>query len=405
MKKFMFMAAAALMTLAANAQNPAGLKQVKSAKEFNAAKAIVDAEGATMTAAERAQAYNKLVDLAINEYTKAEERSVKAQVAQKADEQKAIDEEKLVYAYNAMESALKCDEADNQPNDKGQVKPKFRKANQSRLAIARNSFINGGLDAYNSKDYATAKKYFGAFVESRQSGLFEGFDFTAETNYGQIAYYAGLAAYFDKDYAKCTQYSDYSIKANDAEVLNDVVTLKLGAIEGMAKENQIDSVKYVADVQAMYEQFPENEMVFGKLMALLQDTGNNAGADALLKARIQNNPGDSMALAYVGQNAQNDGKWDEAIEAYAKAIEAKPSFTQAKVNLATCYLNRATNTYDQKADSRGQMAPDVKASVNGDLNNAQTILEEVSTVDPDELEIKWSYTLNRVKYVIEQINQ
>lgn len=86
MKKIMLMAATVMMSLAANAQNPDGLKKVMSASNYSEANGLLKTVAATMTNVEKAKAYNKLVDLAITESTKAEEGAVKAQLAQNTDE-------------------------------------------------------------------------------------------------------------------------------------------------------------------------------------------------------------------------------------------------------------------------------------------------------------------------------
>lgn len=401
MKKIMLMAAAAVMTLAANAQNPTGTKQVLAAKSYNEALNIVKAQEGTMTSAERAKAYNQLVTLALADYKDAEEKAVKAQLAKNEGEQASQQARSLEGAYNAILAAMDCNKADNEPNEKGQVKPKFQKGNQGRLITARNSMVNGGLTAYNNKDYASAKKYFGMFVDSRQNSLFEGYDFSQETNYNQLAYYAGLAAYFDKDYKKCVEYA--KIGLNDPEQLNDALTLVLGAEEGLAKDGKVDTLTYINDVKGLYEKYPDNELLFGKLVGLYDESGDKDNANKMLNDRLAKDPNDVMALAYVGQNAQTESKWGEAIDAYTKAIAARPAFIQAKFNLAICYLNRGVETYDTKSDARGNMPADIKASVVSDITKAVEVLEQVKNDDPEQDQVRWKAQLDRAKYALEQL--
>lgn len=403
MKKIMLMAATVMMSLAANAQNPDGLKKVMSASNYSEANGLLKTVAATMTNVEKAKVYNKLVDLAITESTKAEEGAVKAQLAQNTDEMNKLNIEKAKASYNAVEAALLCNEADNQPNEKGQVKPKFMSKNAGRILPMRNNLINAGLDAYNSKDYASAEKYFGMFAEARQNSLFAKTDFSAETNYGQICYYAALAAYFNKDGKKCSDYADYAFKSGDKEILNDVITVKLGALEEQAKAAQIDTLKYIKEVEALSKTFPENEGIFGKLVALYDESGDKAGAKKVLDARLAKNPNDAMANAYVGQNAQAENKFDEAIAAYKKALAAKPDFLAAKLNVGICYLTKAAGVIDANTDARGNLKPEVKDGVIADLNNAKTVFEEVKAADPDKTQVNWSFPLERVNYILENI--
>lgn len=404
MKKFMLMAAAVLMTLSAGAQNADALKAVKGAKKYSEANEIMKTQAESMTNQEQAQAYNAMVKLALSEYQKAEAKAVEAQVKQDADEEANQRTKSVKAAYNAVKAAMSCDKADRQPNDKGQVKPKFRKANQTAVISARNAMINAGLDTYNNKDYASAQKYFGIFVDSRVGEFYEGFDFSAEQSFAQIAYYAALAAYFNQDYKKTVKYTKVALDMLDSSVTADeVIMLQLGAGEGLVKNAEVDSVKFVKDVAKLYKQYPDNEMVFGKLVALYQETNDMDSANKLLNERIAKNPNDAMALAYVGQNAQNEGKWDEAIDAYQKALVGKPDFIPAKSNLAVCFLNRGVALYEAKADASGRMDAAVKEKVLGDLNQSKTILEEVSKLDPNQEQARWEYQLNRVNYALDQL--
>lgn len=399
----MLMAAAAFMTLAANAQNPAGLKQVLAAKEYKEANELLKAQVETMTSEEKAKAYNKLVDLAIADNDKAEKKALEAQIAKNDEEMKNQNAKKAKAAYNAIKAARECNKYDQEPNAKGKVAPKFQKKNQSRLMAVRNGLIQPGLDAYNSKNYADAQKYFGAYAESRQDPLFEGVDFSAEKEYAQVAYWAGLAAYFNKDGKKASKYADCALAAKDDNVTNDAITLKLGALEEQAKSADIDSVKYVKEVKKVYDAYPENETVFGKIVGLLDETGDKAGAKSLLQDRLAKNPNDAMANAYVGQGAQAEENYDEAIAAYQKALAAKPDFLHVKMNIGVCYLNKAAKSIDANTDARGNIKPDAKAAILADLNTAKTTLEEVKAADPDRLQVNWSYPLERVNYALENI--
>lgn len=402
MKKIMTMAALLTMALAANAQNPAGLKKVLSCKSYSEAAAAVQAEVGGMISEEKAKAYNKLVDLALSENKKAEEETLKAQMA-KDDAtlaaQKAIQAES---AYNAFLAALECDKYDQEPNAKGKVAPKFQK-NAARIQTVRGGLVNGGLDSYNSKNYADAQKYFGAFVDSRVNPFFAKNDYSAEKDFGQLAYYAALAAYFNKDYKTAGQYADVSLASGQEDAVNDGITIKIGALELQAKEGAIDTTAFINEVKAVYDKFPQNETAFGKLVGLYDESKNTAAAQQLLNARLAQNPNDAMSNAYLGQFAQAENKLDEAIGYYQKAIAAKPDFLHVKLNIGVCYLNKAGQAIDSNADARGNIKPEAKEGIIADLNKAKTILEEVKAADPDRSQVNWSYPLERVNYALENI--
>ncbi len=396
MKKFMIMAAAVMVSLSVNAQSSPEAKAIKKMKSYTEVLEAIKANGASFDKADNAFAYNKLVDLAISENSKTEKAAIEAQLAKNAEQQAQMTNAKNAAAYNALQAAMQCNSFDE--------KGKYKNKNVNRLMTIRNSMVQAGLDAYNTKDYESATKYFGAFVETRTNALFNEADFSREQNFGQIAYYAALAAYFNKNYAKCDQYADAALNSSERDsIANDVIIVKLGAYEEQAKTAVMDSATYVKNVRAMYDQFPENENIFGKLVGLYEETGDKASAKTLLDARLAANPHDAMANAYVGQTAQGEQKYDEAIAAYSKAVAAKPDFLAAKLNLGVCYLNKAVAAVDANTDARGNINPEVKPQAMSDLNEAKKILEEVRTADPDCMQVNWKYPLERVNYVIENV--
>lgn len=393
MKKFVVFAAAAMMALAANAQTSAEAKAIKKMKTLEEVQEAFKQQGASMDDADKAFVYNKIAELAAKENVTAGEEALKAQVAKDEAKAQELGAKEAKFAYTALEAAANA----------YALNPKAVKIGD-KLMTLRNAMVNAGLNSYNAKNYQDAQKYFGMFVEARVSPLFSKVDFSQEQNFGQIAYYAALASYFNKDGKACSKYADVSLaQADIKEMLNDVITVKLGALEEMAKASVIDTAAYVNDVKALYEKYSDNEAVFGKLIALYDESGDKAGAEALLNARIAANPNDAMANAFIAQNAQTAEKYPEAIAAYTKAVAAKPDFVAAKMNLGVCYLNKAAKDIDANTDARGVLKADAKAGIVADLTKAKEILEEVKAADPDRLQVNWSYPLERVNYALENI--
>ena len=396
MKKFMVMAAAALMALAANAQTSPEAKAIKKMKSYDEVLAALKANEATFNNDDKAFAYNKLVDLAIKESSDKEKAAIEAQLVKNNDANAQLNAAKNDATYKAIEAALKC----NSYDEKG----KYQGKNVDRLMTLRNSMVQAGLDAYNVKDYANATRYFGAFVDTRTDKLFEKADFSREQNFGQIAYYAALAAYFNKEFKKCDTYAAAALNSADRDsVANDVIIVMIGALEEQAKTAAIDTTTFVNKMKELYKEFPTNENVFGKLAGLYDETGNKEGSKELLDIRLAKNPNDPMANAYVGQAAQNEGKFEEAIAAYKKTLSIKPDFLAVKLNLAVCYLNMTAAAVDKNTDTRGNIKPDVKAKAIEDLTTARTILEEIKAQDPDSQQVKWAYPLERVNYALENL--
>ena len=315
MKKIILSMMAAMVATASFAQNPDALKQVLKAEKKSEATNIMKEQEATMTGEERAKAYNHIVGMAIADNSKEQGKALTA----KTDEEKVSRQTKQYKAaYEAVKYAMLCNEADNEPNEKGQVKPKYKKSNVSRILPIRNDLINGGLWAYNSKDYANAQKWFGMFAESHSNDLFSDTEAVkTENNYGQVSYYAALAAYFNKDYKKADKYALLALESGDAEIKEDAIKLQLNAFQARKDAGDVDSDYLIKKVKQVYKAYPDNEIAFGRYIAVLNEAGKKEEAEKELAKRLKENPSDPMANAYVAQNAQEAGEFDKAIEAYS----------------------------------------------------------------------------------------
>lgn len=392
MKKIMMMAAAVMISLAANAQTSPEAKAIKKLKTYAEVEAALKAAEASMSPEDQAFCYNKLAEIANKECDAAETDYVNAQIKKDEAAMAELSNKKVVAAYNAITNAKKA----------FALSPKAVKIG-GQLQSLRGALVNGGLDAFNSKNYSLAQNYFGAYVDAKSDPLFAKVDFSKETGFGQIAYYAGLASYFNKDYKAASSYADVSLANPDTTVVNDALTLKVGILEEFAKSAQLDTATYISEVKKLFTNYADNDAIFSKLYTLYEESGNKAGAAEVLSNRLSANPTDAMANALKGQSAQNDGKYEDAIEAYGKVLAVKPDFLAAKLNLGVCYLTRAANVIDANTDARGFVKADKKDGIMADLNQAKKVLEECKAEDPDRLQANWSYPLERVNYILENI--
>ena len=129
MKKIMFMAMMAAATLTANAQEDVvkGAKKLLDKGEVEQAIQAVQPALTAGTNEEKAAAWNLLAAAHYKTFSDIQGKKLENQVKQSNE---AVDEGAMNAAIvAAFEAALKCDEFDNMPNEKGKVKAKFRSEN------------------------------------------------------------------------------------------------------------------------------------------------------------------------------------------------------------------------------------------------------------------------------------
>ena len=176
MKKLMMVAMMAVATTSAFAQADV----VKNAKKLLDKGSVTEAISAVQPALtagtneDKAAAWNLLSSAYYKQFSDIQAKKIENQVKQTNEPVDEATMNKAIVA--ALEAAMKCDEFDNMPNEKGKVKPKFRQPNQQIYQNGRLQCINAGQYEYNQKNYAGAFKAFAMYVDSGDSPLFTGID-------------------------------------------------------------------------------------------------------------------------------------------------------------------------------------------------------------------------------------
>ena len=157
MKKFLVAAMMVLGATSAFAGDSDALKAVMKAKTYAEAEALVKQNlGQMANDAEKAKAYNKLVDLAMKQFNDQQSIQQTNQIMKKND---PVDEAAMSEgAYNALINAIECYKYDQLPNAKGKVAPKFNN-NASRVWGARVQLVNAGQTAAQNNKADEVLKY------------------------------------------------------------------------------------------------------------------------------------------------------------------------------------------------------------------------------------------------------
>ena len=393
MKKIMMMAVMALMASTAFAQDV--VKQILGAGSADEALTLIKPALPGLSNEDKAKVYNAVVDLAMKKVTSIEQKIAADKIAKK---ETPFD---TVGYHNALLQALKygfeCEKYDALPNAKGKVKPKFRKTNCDRLQSVRTQLINVGLDAYNSRDLKKAFEIFSLYSDSKGNPLFEGVDFTKDQYYGQVTYYAALAAYQNKDYDLAVKYADVAMA--DPEMAKEAEEIKIFCLKENTK-TAADSVKYLNTIKEMHAQNPQNERYFGLLMEYYGQPGRTAQLQQFIKDEMARDPNNKMIWALKGETEMNDRKWDDAIASYKKSLEFDPEFVQVLFNIGICLNSKALEFKDQMADKMGRLSQDNMSKFMGMLEESKTYMEHFKKIDPEHKSVNWPYPLYQVYYIL-----
>ena len=390
MRKLTMLAIAVICSASAFSQDV--FKQISKIKDYNEAYNLLKSNLGNMSAEEKAQCYNALVDLSLDKVMKEQGTITENQMAEQLKTQVTPYDTVGLYnaAMQAIENGVACDEFDMQPNEKGKIKPKFHKKNAERLYAIRFHLINAGI-YYQGKDDDLSYKNLATYVESAEYPLFKEIDKSGDANLTQIAYYAARSAYFAKDFAKAEKYADIAL--NDTAVAKDAMQIKLAVMQSQLK-NHADSLNYVTKLKDIYAKDESNEAVFSMICSMLLSLDDKAGLDALVQDKLAKNPNDFTALTVVGQVYMNDHKWDEAIETLTKAVNVQPDNIAIIASIGNCYMYKAQEAVERATANNKSLTPDAEKVIIDVYMQAINYLEKAKNLDKTmAFKSYWAYSL------------
>lgn len=361
------------------------LKAIKKAKTYaEAAQLMATAQFANDQ--EKADAYNKLVDLAMAKVNKETgtiaQNTAAAQLG--AGKEEAYDTLGLADAIcEAINAAVECNKYDQLPNAKGKVAPKYDKKNAERIWPVRSHLVNIGQEEARKGSNANVLKYWGTFVDSSTEPLFAEQNHESEKSFiGQVAYFAGRYAFEAKDLNRANKYFDIAMQ--DPEQKNEALTFKLYAA-GSDLKNREDSLKYVEQLKAIYAENPDNDIILDKLFSVYDGLKDKEAQIALLDNHLAKYPTSFAALANKGMVAIANNDAVEGAKWLRKAAEASPENAVIQTYLGTCLSVQAGNT-DDPAQRKALYQEAVQA------------LDKAKQLDPTKAQANWGYNRYQAYY-------
>lgn len=392
MKKLTMLALAAVFSASAFAQDV--FKQISKIKDYKEAYNLIQSNLGSMSAEEKAKCYNKLVDISYEKVIKEQGTETENQMAKQFGKETVPYDTVGLYdaVLKAIEDGVTCDEFDNQPNEKGKVKPKFHKSNSDRLYGIRGQLINAGI-YYQNKDEALSYKYLAIYVESADYPLFKEQDKSKDLNLTTMAYYAARAAYFAKDYARGEKFADIAL--NDTAVGKDALQVKLAIMQSQLKSHE-DTLTYITKLKDIYAKDESNDMIFSTICSMYISINDKANLSELIKTKLAKDPNNFTALAMNGQSYMNEHKWDEAIAELTKASAVQPENVAIVASIGNCYLFKAQEAIASATQSGKTMSQEEKNQL---YAPALEYLEKAKSIDKDmQFKSVWGYSLYNCCY-------
>jgi hypothetical protein len=389
MKKMMMMAMMMVASATAFAGDSDALKAVTKSKNYAEAAQLLKQNIGQMTdAAEKAKAYNHLVDLAMSKVVKQTsiiaENQLGMQMGRAANEIVPYDTLGLADAIcDAIYDAIECNKYDQLPNAKGKIDPKFAEKNAARIWAVRSHLVNIGQEQAHNETKTLALKYWGAFVDSGTNPLFDAQNHEPEKEYfGQVALFSGRYAYEAKDMDRGDRY--IAIAKKDPTQEKDALATQLYYIR-TGLTSHADSVAATNRLKALYEADPENDALLDALYSMYDGARDKAAQNALLDNHLAKYPNSFAALANKGLMAMGENNAEKGAEWLKKAAAARPDNAVIYTYLGICLSSLAATTEDS-AKSKDYYKQAIDA------------FDKAKELDPDKQMANWGYNRYQAYY-------
>lgn len=238
---------------------------------------------------------------------------------------------------------IKCDELEQQPNEKGNVVVKYRPANKEQVYTNRPNLLNGGIFHYNKGQFREAHNVFSQYIATAASPLLAEYNITPETDEYMTdvaAYYSVQAGLQTGDYALAMTNIDMAKLSKDPAMVSSIYRLEAQTYLSMG-----DSVKWLELLKAGVERAPEDQYYYSNLLSYYVDNDKNDELMAFADEMVAKNP--QPIFRYVkGYLYQTMKEYDKAIEEYKIVIEQDPTYASAYTNLGKCYSDLAQQVSD-----------------------------------------------------------
>lgn len=239
---------------------------------------------------------------------------------------------------NVLPYFLKAYELDQQPNEKGKIKPKYTKDIKGILSANHVYYINGGAYYFDQKDYKKAYDFFDQYLQISDLPMFKGEQVAErDSNFMTVQFYAAVAATQLGDsklaIAALERAKDTDYRANDVyqylcyeyEQAKDTVNLEKTLEEGMVK-------------------FPEESYYLMSLINNYIYSNRNDKAIEYLNTAIAKDPNNAQLYDVMGRVYETGLKdFANAEKYFEKALEINPDYLESLSNLGRIYYNQGVN--------------------------------------------------------------
>lgn len=273
------------------------------------------------------------------------------------------------------------DSIDALPNERGEVKPQYRKRHAEFLDSYRNNLYNGGVYFIGKQKFSDAYSFFDTYLESACHPLFKQYNYSSnDPRMPEAAYWAVYCGY-KMQQPKATLHHAYF-------ALKDTAHYEL-MLQYLADTYQLegDTARYVATLREGFEKYPEMKFFFNRLVDFY---GTHQQWESVLQTAdeaLLKDPDDMEAKVIRSTALLNTSRYDDCISYSDKLIAQYDSIADPYFNSGMASYYRAI-----EIDKNLKLTTKERQAMQNYYQQAMTRLQRYRQLAPDQFE-RWALPL------------
>lgn len=312
----------------------------------------------------------------------------KEMLGQKANEEVMYESLAAILPY-----FVKCDQLDQLPDEKGKIKPKFRKDMKPVMMANHAYYINGGAYYFDKQDYKKAYGFFMDYLEIPKMDMFKGDNLIEkDTLYPQIKYYAAISASQMGAEGRKDAIAMYESLKNDNYKGNEVYQYLCYEYEQLG-----DTINLVKTLREGAQKFPEESYYEMSLINQYINTGRYDEAIVALNEVIVNKPNDPQLYDVLGRIYENKKDITKAQEYFQRSLSIDPNYSDALGDMGRIYYNKGVDALAVANDIKdNKLYQEALTKAKNLFKEALPYLEKAHQAKPEDRE--WMNALRSIYY-------
>ncbi len=205
---------------------------------------------------------------------------------------------------------------------------------KSVVETLKSAYQNVAINAYEKGDFAASQKNFISIIDLNKLPVMKGRVDTI------IMYFAGRAAYENKDFATASKLFEETASHNYKDPLLYVFRKQAFFACG-------DTAKGVEVIREGFTKYPEDQSIMIEMINYYIDSKQVPQALEMINKAKEGDPENISYYFTEGTLYEKLDRSEDAEKAYMSCLEKNPNFFNANYNLAVLYYNQAVKIYEE----------------------------------------------------------